>query len=177
VVDPTRFARGTPLTLGNKTMLPPHASWISRILAHVVVGSAGLLYFQKLFWGPGEDFYTFAVTASGLIGGISALCYTKASVTDDTKDKGTMVFCGEKFFHSSLLMLQALVLKYVYDGVLPFFPDASWWKTILSLVFFPLYLATGIYGFYGVFHAFDDLNEFLWKRYVERWKQKKDRMP
>jgi len=65
---------------------------------------------------PFNDFAGLCFSSIGLTLDLSALCWQIASVTNkEDKFHTVLTYAGEKFLHSSLLLIQTLVLMFVKD--------------------------------------------------------------
>jgi hypothetical protein len=73
----------------------------------------------------------------------------------------TPLYAAEKFLHSSILLLQTLFLKYAEASVLEFLAAIPWLQRTVELVFYLLFLATGLYGLYflGTIEAHTELKD------------------
>lgn len=155
-------------------MTPTWASFLSRNIASIACYSAGSLYIARLYTMKASDFAAFGIATFGFVAALSGLCYTKAGVMPEN-EKSTFTFCGEKFLHASILLLQTIVLKFAQDGVSDLFASRPLVSGICTGVFYLLTFATGAYAFYFIFFGFQDLNNELWRRYLDRLSQKKNR--
>jgi hypothetical protein len=89
------------------TLLP----LLSKTLGNLIILLAGLFYVGELVKKPFEQTTGTILTAFGIIAGFSALCYT--AIPSYRRDqRGTPLYAGEKFLHSSLLIIQTLFLRF-----------------------------------------------------------------
>lgn len=148
-------------------------SFISRIIGYSIIAISGLIYVQQMIYNSVSDVSSVALTAFATVAVLSALCFSFSPILSQEEDKNTALYAGEKFLHSTLLIVQTLFLKYVMKEIegLVFAQSLNWLKTVLEILsnFFQL----GIGGFAVTMAAlgFHYLNKILWIHYEERAKQ------
>jgi hypothetical protein len=151
------------------------AAFVSRVLVYIISMVAGFHYVTDLLRQPVERFASIGISAFAILAGLAAVCYSMIPTLHPDKDRGQPQYAGEKFLHSSILILQTLFLKYAEGGVFNFIKSASWLQSLEFLVnpiFYSLYFATGIYAFYFFVFGFDELNSFLWDCTLQRMGKK-----
>jgi hypothetical protein len=158
-------------SLGTKDLMPPSfAAFLSKFIALIVCGAAAFNYIFKLYKQPADQFAAFGLGAFATIAGLAAVCYTQAPTLEDKKDQTVVLYAAEKFLHSSILLLQTLVLKFAEQGALNSLGAFWWLYASAETLFYILFLASAVYAFFFIFHGFDSLNCFLWDRYLQRLK-------
>jgi hypothetical protein len=142
-------------------MPPDLAALISKHVALFISGCAALFYVVSLLRSPLGDFAPVGLSAFAIIAGLAGVCYTLVQVIDSQKEKVTPLYAAEKFLHSSILLLQTLFLKYAEASVLEFLAAIPWLQRTVELVFYLLFLATGLYGLYflGTIEAHTELKD------------------
>jgi hypothetical protein len=149
---------------------------LSKYLCNFIVFIAGISYVGKLMKQPLDQITGVILTAFGAIAGLSALCYT-AIPFYKREGKESPLYAGEKFLHSCILIIQTLFLKFAVNGLLSSdaLKNSEWLKYIQGSVEFILAMF-GLAAMALAFVGFNDLNNFLWKRY-EATRKRKDRTP
>ena len=157
-------------------ILPPKlASIISRNLSYAIIFVAACFYCVSLVTQSVEKVTIIGLTVFGIFAGLSALCFGFVSILEDVNDKSEVTYAGEKYLHSSLLLVQTIFLKYVEQSIL----SLSFIKTIpfvsVSVAFIIGICLFGslVYSTYFCLYATKSLNDYLWKRYEVR-RQKSD---
>lgn len=126
-----------------------------------------ILFVQRAITQPSATVYPLAVTAFGITAALSGICFRMASLSPEGS---TARYAGEKFLHSSLLLIQALFLIYVKESII----TLSWMnshgtvKTVVSgiagaIIFLLSGTATVCW-----YHGFSALNLELWQNWKSR---------
>lgn len=142
-------------------------SFISKTLGYIIICASGLFYVQKLIIVPIDKVTPIALTAIATIATLSALCFSFVQSLSDEHDKNSGLYAGEKFLHSTLLIILTLFLKYTSDQAQAFALTYSitWLKIIILVISIPLLLGIGGYAVTMAALGFHDLNKTLWSRY------------
>ncbi len=142
-------------------------SFISRPIGYVIISMSGLYYVQRIFSEPAEKVTTLALTAIAIIAALSALCFSYVPCISDEVDRNSGLYAGDKFLHSTLLVIQTLFLKFVADQALSFDSIKSivWLKITISIIAGTLLIGIGGFAVTMAALRFNDLNKTLWSRY------------
>lgn len=136
-------------------------------IATPLLGLSTLFYAQRAITQTASEVYPVGMAAFGVTAALSAICFTMVPACDNPP---TARYAGEKFLHSSLLLIQSLLILYVRDAAVAF----DWVRThppvvanitgvaaaVLSLV-----TAAAAWTWY---HGFSELNAVLWKNWERR---------
>ena len=142
-------------------------SFTSKAIGYIIISASGLVYIQKLIIAPIEMVTPIALTAIATIAALSALCFSFVQSISDEHDKNSGLYAGEKFLHSTLLIILTLFLKYASDQALSFASiySITWLKIIISIISGLLLIGIGGYAVTMAALGFHDLNKTLWSRY------------
>ena len=127
-------------------------------IAIPLLGLATMFYAQRAIIGPALEIYSTGMAAFGVTAGLSAVCFQMA--TTSAGSSSPSVYAGEKFLHSSLLLLQTLLVVYVREAVLvsqfaTAHPSLSWQVRGLAAAVLSLLAAAVAWTWY---HGFSELN-------------------
>jgi hypothetical protein len=141
-------------------MTPKISSTISKTVGYAIFVSSGISYLTNMATEPSSKAITVGVSALGIIGLLSGLCFTMTKCIEDKNMKNTLIYSGEKFLHSCLLIVQTIFLKFAYDGFSAFMKKEfiPLVANIASYVFYLLVISIGIYAIYFSIYGFEDLN-------------------
>lgn len=136
-------------------------------IATPLLGFSMFFYAHRAITQAASDVYPVGIAALGVTAALSGICFTMVPVCDNPS---TARYAGEKFLHSSLLLMQSLLILYVRDAAVEF----DWIRTHPSLT-------TNIRGVAGAvlslitaaaawtwYHGFSELNGVLWKNWERR---------
>jgi hypothetical protein len=142
-------------------------SFISKAIGYITISMSGLFYIQKLIIDPIEKVTPIAITAIATIATLSALCFSFVQSISDEHDKNSGLYAGEKFLHSTLLIILTLFLKYSTDQTLSFDSIKSivWLKITISIISYILLFGIGGYAVTMAALGFHELNKILWTRF------------
>jgi hypothetical protein len=93
---------------------------ISAAIAYIIFGYSIFSYVVTLIRQPFEKVAALGLTAFALVAVVSGLCFGIAQVLEEKNEKSTALYAGEKLLHSTILILQTVVLKYASDTVLAY---------------------------------------------------------
>ena len=150
----------------------PH-KWISKVsksIGYLVIFLAGQTYIMGLLSEPVERITSVALSSLGAIVALSALCFAVVPCLSSEDDKIAPMHAGEKFFHSTLLLIQTLFLKYAANAILSYawVKSTVWLFVILPFLNGVLITGIGLFAVLNVAWGFDSLNRFFWQRYELR---------
>jgi len=148
-------------------------STLSKYLGYMILSTTGIVYVLKILSEPIEKVATLSLTAIAIIGALSALCFSYAPCISDENDKNSGLYSGEKFLHSTLLIIQTLFLKYVADQVLflQLVKSVPWLETTISMIANTIIFWIGSSSVVFAALGFDSLNKTLWSHYVKNAKK------
>jgi len=142
-------------------------SFISKYVGYAIISMSGLYYVQRILSESAEKVTSLALTAIAIIAALSALCFSYVPCISDEVDRNSGLYAGEKFLHSTLLVIQTLFLKYVaeqalsYDSIIAIF----WLKITISIIAGTLLIGIGGFAVTMAALGFHDLNKTLWSHY------------
>jgi hypothetical protein len=116
---------------------------------------------------PAKDVYPIVISAFGITAALSGVCFTMAT---SSNTEHTIRYSGEKFLHSSLLLIQFLAIIFAKDTVLgfSFVHINEILKSILTIIFNLLLVIIGVTAASSWFFGFDELNTELWGNWKGR---------
>jgi len=146
------------------------ASRLSQSIGYIIIFFAGQTYVLGLLLEPLPRITSIALSSLGAIVALAALCFAAVPCLPSENDKKAPMYAGEKFFHSTLLIIQTLFLKYGADTFLTY----AWINSIqglvvvLTILTYILIFGIGLFAVLNTAWGFDSLNRFFWQRYDER---------
>lgn len=160
-------------------MPPKITDFISRILGYFIISAAGILYLTQVLTKPGQNFTAIGLSAFASVGALAGLAFAFIPCLSEEHDKQRVLYAGEKFLHSALLLLQCVLLKFAagYVGQWSWLRASRWVEIPLRALYFLCLLSLTTYAFYFALYGFEALNDLLWRRYHVRLKAGKDRDP
>jgi hypothetical protein len=139
----------------------------SKLIAAPLILITTTIYMVRAINLPAQEVFSMAITAFGITAALSGVCFTM----DTSKKEETAIrFAGEKFLHSSLLLIQYVIVIYAKDAIISisFIATHNTLKTIIDVTFSILIIlissTAGITWFWG----FDMLNNELWRKWKNR---------
>lgn len=146
---------------------------LSNAIGYIIISITGLFYIQRVLMEPIDKVTNVALTAIGTIAVLSALSFTFAPIIDEDHDKRSGIYAGEKFLHSTLLIILILFLKFANDQLInfDFIKSINWLKITINVIFGMPMLGLGGFAVTMAALGFDDLNKTLWLRYEKRAKE------
>lgn len=136
---------------------------ISAAIAYIIFGWSILSYVVALIRQPFEKVAAIGLSAFALVASVSGLCFAIAHVLEKENEKSTALYSGEKLLHSTVLILQTVVLKYASDTVL----DSSFLKSheiltkVVSWASYGLLVVISSYAAYFFLYGFEALHDLL----------------
>lgn len=131
--------------------------------------AAGFYFVTSSLCNLEKDSTSFTNFGFGICASLAALSFTLSQAIQVSKDKkpaDDALFAGERFLHSSILLLVASIIKYTYlsVAVVPFLINHP---NFLLAVKFPVNLLASLLFLSAVLSAHTGLiviNKLLWKR-------------
>lgn len=116
---------------------------------------------------PASEVFPMAIAVFGITAALSGVCFT---MSPSKNDEYNIRYAGEKFLHSSLLLMQSLILIYSKESLisLSYISSTNTIKTIIIAVFSALLGLISSMAAITWFHGFDALNNELWKKWEKR---------
>ena len=79
-----------------------------------IIGLVAILYVSGAISRPASEIYGIGIAAFGLTAALSAICF---SVSETWPGSSNFRYAGEKFLHSSVLLVQTLMLLYLNESL------------------------------------------------------------
>lgn len=145
-------------------------SLFSRTIGQIVLGVSGLTYANQLWTSPFEKVINVGLSAFGVIGALSALSFTMVPCLSTEDERQLTLYGAEKFFHSSLLLIQTIFMKFAGESVanLQFIVNIPWMHTLFLAITSIAASFTGAVATWFAIYGFDSLNDLFWQRYDKR---------
>jgi len=96
-----------------KREFPALYAAVSIWIATPLLGFWTVFYAQRAVTQTANEVYPTGMAAFGVTAALSAICFSMVPVCDNPP---TPQYAGEKFLHSSLLLVQTLLVLYVRDA-------------------------------------------------------------
>ena len=143
---------------------PTWAARASRFVASPLAGLVTVFYAQKAMSAPDAGVFALGATAFGISAALAAICLT---LPDSHNGAAAIHFAGEKLLHSTVLLVQLLMLTYVVKTA----QDSDWIRghtvvrfPLLVLLYTTLGIVSGMVWFCWIL-GFDNLNDQLWENW------------
>ena len=101
-----------------KPQFPSLYARISNWIATPLIIITAIFYIVCAIEKPASDFIPLGLSVFGLTAGLAALCFTMTPTVRTEQMLPALRYSGEKNFHSSLLMIQILILVFARDSLL-----------------------------------------------------------
>jgi hypothetical protein len=139
----------------------------STVVAIPIVGATIMFYITRAIYLPASDIFPMALTAFGITAALSGICFTMAPIK---KEDTGIRFAGEKFLHSSLLLIQSIIVIYVKESMLSLtlINTYNTIKIIIDIVLSILIVLVSVVAAISWLYGFDELNTDLWKKWEKR---------
>lgn len=126
-----------------------------------------IVYAQRAIGYPASEVYAVGMAAFGVTAGLSAVCFAMA-VAPAAVPAST--YAGEKFLHSSILLVQTLLIVSVRDAILQLqfvrdHPFLAGQARGLSAVILSFVAIAAVWTWH---HGFSELNAAVWKNWERR---------
>lgn len=145
-------------------------AFLSRYIGYVVIFVASITYITDLWKQSIKAVFPMGLSGLAIIVALSALAFTMVPCLTESKDKSTVLYAGEKFFQSSIFLIEAIFLKYAGEAIkgakmLQSMPTiATVTGGVIDIMSTLCILWATVIFLYG----YNELNNFLWERYLER---------
>jgi hypothetical protein len=154
----------------------PHriASIIRKQTGYLILGMTGTFYAIQLINESSSKVLTLGLSAFGILGILSAICFTLVPCLDKDDEKEYPLFAGEKFLHSCLFIIQSIFVKYASEQIiaLQFLKNIPLLLIAINLIINTILIIVISYATYFSFFGFEALNEFLWNRCEKRLEER-----
>lgn len=126
-----------------------------------------IVYAQRALCCPASEVYAVGMAAFGVTTALSAVCFAMA-VTPAAAPAST--HAGEKFLHSSILLVQTMLIVSVRDAVLQsqFVREHSFLAGQARRLAAVLLFFVAVAAVWTWHHGFSELNAALWKNWERR---------
>lgn len=150
-----------------KPEFPAFQSRVSTILAIPIIGITVSFFNYFATFKPSENVYTLAITFFGTTAALSGLCF---AMSPTKTGEPAIRYAGEKFLHSSVLLLQTIIVLFAKNSLLglAFIEKNKILKVVIISLFTFIVLTISTYAAVTWFHGFQSLNKELWERYRAR---------
>jgi len=140
---------------------------ISATLSYIIFSWSVLTYVIALLQQPIEKMANIGLSAFALVAAVSGLCFAMAAILENDNGKSTAIYAGEKLLHSTVLILQTIVLKYALDTLMSsdFMKSHETLTSITSIVSHVFLSIVSSYAAYFSLYGFEALHDFLWNRF------------
>jgi hypothetical protein len=139
----------------------------SMYVATPLLAFTTIFIISSAFTLPAKEVYPMVFSAFGITAALSGICFSLAALPIK---KSKVKYAGEKFLHSSLLLIQLIAIVYVKSSSL----EISFVKTnnnlkiaIVSLLSAVFILVSSV-AFWIFYFGFEALNDELWNNYKKR---------
>lgn len=142
---------------------------ISQSVGYFIICATSVIYINGMWIDPLKDTIIGSISVIAVIVTLSALCFTLIPCLPNSGDKTVILTAGEKLFHCSLFILQAILLKYACEKI----DNYEWLFKHLSLRLYSeklirtLSIISILWAVFLFFSAYKQLNRFLWDRYLK----------
>lgn len=139
----------------------------STVIAAPILFITTVVYIQRAINQPAAEIFPLTMTAFGVTAALSGICFTMAPLTTN---ESTARYAGEKFLHSSLLLIQSLIIIYAKDAIinLPFIIDHGLAKKIVAVIFSSIVSLVSSTAGLTWYWGFSELNRELWRNWERR---------
>ena len=126
-----------------------------------------IFYIQHAISQPATNTFPMGLSAFGVTAALSGISFSMARACENP---ATAKYAGEKFLHSSILLIQTLLVLYIRDTVV----ESDWLKTWPNLVLTVKIFSDVILGLVSAAAAwawvfgYSELNDALWKNWEQR---------
>lgn len=145
-------------------------AFLSRYIGYVVIFVASITYITDLWKQSIKAVFPMGLSGLAIIVALSALAFTMVPCLTESKDKSTILYAGEKFFQSSIFLIEAIFLKYAGEAIkgakmLQSMPTIA---TVTGGVIDIMSTLCILWATFVFLYGYNELNNFLWERYLER---------
>jgi hypothetical protein len=146
------------------------ASNISKGIGIVIFVAVAVAFDIQLALELPEKLVPVALSGVALITVLAALSFGMAQSEKDDEHRQQITIAGEKIFHSCILYVQAIFIRYALDRLssMPFAKNDIRITNIIIDVTVIIVTILSIYGTYFFIYGFRMLNNIFWLRYEKR---------
>lgn len=151
-----------------KKEFPAIYALASKIIAIPAVSIITILFISKAITFPPSNIFSMSITVFGVTVALSGVCFSMvSSAPDHTKD---IKFAGEKFLHSSILLIQAIILIYARNALVhsTHINQYVMAKNIIYRIFQLVIMIISTTSAFTWLQGFSAINDVLWKRWKLR---------
>ena len=139
----------------------------SMLVATPLIGLVAYSYAARAIDQPASEVYGIGMASFGVSAALSAICFT---VSEPVQGSPDFRYAGEKFLHSSVLLIQTMMLIYLRDlfSASNWLGSHSWLGALakaLPVVLLPLLSGAAAVTWYHGFHV---VNSRLWRNWEQR---------
>jgi len=147
-------------------------AFLSRYVGYFVIFIASLTYVIDLWTQPIKSISGISFSGLAIIVALSALAFTMIPCLTEDKDKCTILYSGEKFFQSSIFLIQAILLKYAGEAIVgaKLFLEIPSITSIAGKLIGFLSVTCVMWSTFVFLYGYGELNDFLWEQYLSRIK-------
>lgn len=146
--------------------------FLSRSVGYFVIYITSLIYVLKIWKLPFGSIVGASFSVLAIITALSALSFTMAPCLSDD-DKKTVLYSGENFFHASIFIIQAILLKYAGEAII----NSNHLELITGMTYFIgktidlISVISVIWATYTFLNGYRKLSDFFWKRHISRFEK------
>jgi len=147
-------------------------AFLSRYVGYFVIFVTSITYVTDLWKQPVKSISAMSISGLAMIVALSALAFTMIPCLSETKDKSTALYAGEKFFQSAIFLIQAILLKYASEAIkeAKMFASVPNVMSVVGTLINSLSVVCAMWATYVFLYGYNELNDFLWERYLNRIK-------
>ena len=148
---------------------------VSMYVATPLIAFTTIFIVSSAFTLPVKEVYPMVFSAFGVTVALSGICFSLAALP---LKKSKVKYAGEKFLHSSLLLIQLIAIIYVKSSSLEisFVKTSSSLKVIIVGVLSVVFILVASVAFCIFYFGFDALNDELWNNYEKRIEKIRNRI-
>jgi hypothetical protein len=154
-----------------KAEFPRLHAWVSTTVATPLIIIVTLLYMERLNTKLTSDISGICLSAIGITIALAALCSNFARNVAEGTSSSDFTYAAEKFFHSSLLLIQTLFIVFARDSLV----DIEWiahYGLLKSSIIHGVCNAVASFvsamAAWSWYCGFSALNSALWSRWQRR---------
>jgi len=139
----------------------------SKYIATPLIAITTFFLISSAFRLPPHEVYPMVFSVFGISAALSSICLTLAT---SPLNETIIKYAGEKFLHSSLLLIQSIAIVFVKSQILElsFIKSSEIVTAITSIVFLILFTFVSCVASWSFYYGFEALNDELWEQYKKR---------
>ncbi len=143
---------------------------VSIFIATPIIIVVSVVYMHSFVYAPYSKSYEFALSAIGISAALSAICLSAMLPIEADKTLLVFRYAGEKFLHSCLLLIQALIIAFARDNILlwDWFVPFDGLRRAVELIANTAGLFVTATAAFCWYWAFEGLNRKLWANWRQR---------